>query len=92
MSVIRTPSRMASFTAIELSSGSLESERDMKETEGRLATRTIIIVPIAFLSKLSCTWPWQLISMSLRRSASEAQKVCVMMEKPLESVPAKVEI
>jgi hypothetical protein len=93
MSVIRTPSRMASFTAIELSSGSLESKRDMKETEGRLATRTIIIVPIAFLSKLSCsTWPWQLISMSLRRSASEAQKVCVMMEKPLESVPAKVEI
>jgi hypothetical protein len=33
---------------IELSSGSLESKRDMKETEGRLrlATRTIIILPV----------------------------------------------
>lgn len=51
MSVIRTPSRMASFTTIELSSGNPESKRDMKGTKGKLTTRTIIIVPIAFLSK-----------------------------------------
>ena len=61
MSAIRTPDRMASFTAIGLSSGSLESKRDTKETEegGGLATRTIIIVPmVAFLSKSSFTWSW----------------------------------
>src|SRR6267154_2860357 len=45
ISVIRTLSRMASFTAIELSSSSLESKRDMKGTEGRWTTRAIIIVP-----------------------------------------------
>lgn len=92
MSVIRTPSRMALFTAVESSSDSLENtKRDMKEIEGKLATRTIIIVLIAFLSRLPCTCSWQLISTDLRRFASEAQKVCVMMARRLKSIPAKVE-
>lgn len=47
MSVIRTLIRMSSFTAIELSSGSLKSKRDMKALGGRTATRSIIIVPVA---------------------------------------------
>jgi hypothetical protein len=36
---------------IGLSSGNPESKRDMKGTKEKLTTRTIIIVPIAFLSK-----------------------------------------
>jgi hypothetical protein len=64
----------------------------MEETEGRLALRTIIIVTKSILIETFLYMFLQLISMSLRRFASEAQKVGVMMAKPLKSTPAKVAV
>jgi len=58
--------------AIRLSRGSLESKRDAEETEGRFALRTIIIVTKSILIETFLYMFLQLISMSLRRFASEA--------------------